>query len=597
MKLSRIYSNKPQVFPAIDFNAGLNVIYAEVTDPEDRKKDSHNLGKSLLVHLIDFLLLKQFERGHFLYDNRDRFSDFVFYLELRSNTGQFVTVRRSVSASTRIMLHAHSSGRQDLSALGEAEWSERPTSFEKARNALNEFLSLTAVSPWTYRKGVGYFLRTQNDYRDVFQLARFSVGAHREWKPFLAQLLGFESEKIEAKYQLDQSIDELERARANIQKYLEVDSGEYDRIKGALQVTERDITRARSQLERFSFREQELRYNQQLVSEIEREVADLNERAYVVDYEAERLEASLENGESFDLARVVRLYEEAGVALPGSLVRSYEELVDFNRRLTSDRAEKLREQLVALRSERTSLAARLSELDSERSRILAILGETRTLEKFRQLQADLAEQQADLARLQQAMNQLDSLGGVDREIRKTAQKRDALVEEIRDLINRGNPRYDQVRTGFSENVRTILSVPAILSITVNKEGNLQFDAPILRSDRSVLSSSEDKGFSYRRLLCAAFDMALLKAYRDASFYRFAYHDGVLESLDDRKKLQLLDVVRSLCEEDGMQYILTAIEADVPRESDGERVEFRPGEVVRALHDRGDDGRLFQMKKF
>lgn len=64
MQLSRLYSNKPDKFDAIEFNCRdrsdvINVVYGAVTDRKDEKKDSHNLGKTTLVHLIDFLFLKE----------------------------------------------------------------------------------------------------------------------------------------------------------------------------------------------------------------------------------------------------------------------------------------------------------------------------------------------------------------------------------------------------------------------------------------------------------------------------------------------------------------------------------------------------------
>ncbi len=38
MKLSRLYSNKPELFDTIDFVSGLNVVIAEIRVPENRKR-------------------------------------------------------------------------------------------------------------------------------------------------------------------------------------------------------------------------------------------------------------------------------------------------------------------------------------------------------------------------------------------------------------------------------------------------------------------------------------------------------------------------------------------------------------------------------
>ena len=113
MKLSQLYSNNPRVFPGIEFNGvedkELSVVFARVKKPKDTHKDSHNLGKTLLVDLIDFLLLKEISSlpNHFLSKHRILFADWIFYLELQTTKGQFITVRRTVKDPTKIAFKVH----------------------------------------------------------------------------------------------------------------------------------------------------------------------------------------------------------------------------------------------------------------------------------------------------------------------------------------------------------------------------------------------------------------------------------------------------------------------------------------------------------
>ena len=61
MKLSKIYANNSQ-FKTIIFNEGFNIVYGDVEDVVDKttnKVQEHNLGKTSLINLIDFLLLKK----------------------------------------------------------------------------------------------------------------------------------------------------------------------------------------------------------------------------------------------------------------------------------------------------------------------------------------------------------------------------------------------------------------------------------------------------------------------------------------------------------------------------------------------------------
>ena len=98
-------------------------------------------------------------------------------------------------------------------------------------------------------------------------------------------------------------------------------------------------------------------------------------------------------------------------------------------------------------------------------------------------------------------------------------------------------------------------------------------------------------------MCVLFDLALLKVYENTPFFRFVYHDGIFEALDDRKKLALLDVIREQVRGKKLQYILTLIESDLPRDENGKAVNFIGGEVVVQLGDGGDAGRLFKMAEF
>ena len=107
MKLSKLYCNQ-EGFKNITFNLkGLNVIYADVQAEKKKKKNSHDLGKTLLAKLIDFLLLKEINKSHFLLkikndQGENTFSEYVFYLELLLNNGKFLTIKRGVNNNTKI---------------------------------------------------------------------------------------------------------------------------------------------------------------------------------------------------------------------------------------------------------------------------------------------------------------------------------------------------------------------------------------------------------------------------------------------------------------------------------------------------------------
>ena len=68
---------------------------------------------------------------------------------------------------------------------------------------------------------------------------------------------------------------------------------------------------------------------------------------------------------------------------------------------------------------------------------------------------------------------------------------------------------------------------------------------------------------------------------------------LFESLDDRKKENLLEVIRRYAEL-GLQPIITLIDSDLPTRAGKQGSVFDESEVVLRLHDESEQGRLFKM---
>jgi uncharacterized protein YydD (DUF2326 family) len=132
---------------------------------------------------------------------------------------------------------------------------------------------------------------------------------------------------------------------------------------------------------------------------------------------------------------------------------------------------------------------------------------------------------------------------------------------------------------------------------VNEYGNLEFNTRTIDRQISERETSEALGTSYKKILCACFDLALLSVYASERFYHFAYHDGIFEGLDNRKKVSLLALIRRVCNEKGIQHILTVIDSDLPRDERDNKLLFSSEEIIRELHDGGNEGRLFKMVAF
>ena len=149
-----------------------------------------------------------------------------------------------------------------------------------------------------------------------------------------------------------------------------------------------------------------------------------------------------------------------------------------------------------------------------------------------------------------------------------------------------------LRTALAELCERFLGHKALITTRLNNNDNIEFEAEYL--DTTDIPTSEAEGKSFKQALCAAYDLAVAQVLLDEDFIRFVYLDGLLEGMDDRVKLNMIDVLRDLADQ-GIQQVLTVIDSDLPFDKDGEKFAFDDDEIVLTLHDEGANGRLFKME--
>lgn len=602
MQLSRLYSNIPNVFEPVDFNFGenahiMNVVYGEVHKPSDKKRDSHNLGKTTLLHLIDFMMLKRVGQDFFLLKHSSRFHNFIFFLEIALNSGDFATVRRSVAAPGEIALARHQESGRDLSDALEDQWDHIGLSLEEAQSLLDAWLDLRVLGTYPYRKAITYFLRAQADWHDELQLQKFSMGKDRDWKPFVAHLFGINATPVQRKYELDDEISELRQRLEEQQSVVQFKEDQLPALLAEIGVLAQQIEALETQLDAFSFDAEERRIVEELVGQVETEIAEINDHLYDIRFDLKQIEAALAHKDKFDLSAVEEVFNETKLHFPEQLKKQYEDLIEFNRKVTHERNYALRARKKALDCRQSEFHQRKALLDAQRERQLTVLRSADTFEKFKVLQRDLARQKAELVYRDEQRKKLEIVAETARKLRELQRDRGRLVDEIKAAIERQNPVYSRFQTIFNDYCQKVLNHEGLFYFCVNSNDNLDYRISLSLRGQSGAPSSQADGTSYKKLVCALFDLALLKVYENAPFFHFVYHDGVLEALDNRRKEALLRVVREQIANNKTQYIMSLIQADLPRTSGGKPIKFADSEIVVRLTDEGDRGRLFKMPEF
>ncbi|CNE04814.1 Uncharacterized protein conserved in bacteria (DUF2326) [Yersinia nurmii] len=573
----------------------MNVVMAEIRLPENRSKDTHNLGKTTLGRLLDFGFLAKRDPKFFLFKHSDLFKEFIFFLEIELEDASFVTIRRSVKEATKISFKRHQAGHQDLSGLALTEWDHVNMPFERARELLDGVLDWRAIKPWAYRKGLGYLLRSQDDFRDVFHLRKFAA-AHSDWKPFLAHVLGFDAQLIVEHYEKEEQLSKKQAIAQTIKNELGGSIEDISKIEGILLLKQKEAEKKQTLLDAFDFRTQDKDSTKQLVDDIDVKIASLNAERYSYNQTKKKIISSLEEDQIlFNPDEAQRLFEEAGVLFKGQIKKDFQQLIDFNRAITDERRGYLQEEREEVEAELKRINAELNFLGKKRSEMLSFLSETDIFGKYKQVSDEMVILRADITSLERQRGFLHRLQELRKEIRALTEERGNLQAQIEANVEKQNSDQDSlfsaIRVFFNEIVEEVIDRKALLSVSPNQLGHLEFKAEIL--DESGNATSADLGHTYRKLLCIAFDLAVLRAHLDEKYPRFVYHDGVFESLDDRKKENLLAIIRRYAEL-GLQPIITLIDSDLPVRA-GDQPVFSSDEIVITLHDEGEKGRIFKIR--
>ncbi len=599
MQLSKLYCNQ-KYFKNITFNINeLNVIYADVKSDLKEKKNSHDLGKTKLAELIDFMLLKEINKHHFFLKIKEKdasvFINHVFYLELYLNSNEFLTIRRNIESNTKISFAIQNQTTTDY--LPPLTWNHENITLKKARNILSEYLSFDFFhnKEYNYRKSISYSLRTQDDFKDVYKLNKFVGGKDADWKPFMFDLLGFKGELLRLKYDNDSKIDDIKNLINSYKSDYSVKVEDRDEIIAERAILESDYKEVESQIDRFNFYQQDKALIKDGINEIENKISNLNSGSYKLNYELDKLKSSIKNNFSFDIEKVKKVFEETSIYFSEQLTSDYEDLLAFNKKLTTERNKLLKSAIKEKEKELNDVNSKLENLHLQRESLLTHLTDSDTFTKFKKCQKDLVKVEGQLLKFQEKINIIDLIIQKENEIETLQTDIKSTISELKKIHQSTdkNVRYNEIRTLFSRFYKNIMDENAVLSWNLNSNNNVDFIPPKVKSkiDENK-DTAKDEGNTYMKLLCVAFDLSILCAYNRESYYRFVYHDDVLSQQDNGIKIRLLNLINDITKKYKIQYILSAIKSDLPVDISNEIQEFKDDEIILKLHDKDISGTLF-----
>ncbi|WP_083742798.1 DUF2326 domain-containing protein [Rhodococcus sp. MTM3W5.2] len=446
---------------------------------------------------------------------------------------------------------------------------------------------------------MGYVLREQDDYGDVFHLRKFR-GKHREWKPFLAHLLGLNAQlTVDLYNEIDEeaALDhEIARRRTECGASTDAD---VVKIDGVISIRVRELEELTQTLDTFDFSQADADANQELVEHVEEQISQHNEETYRLSQLMWRLDESLrEESILFNTEQSAQLFSEAGIAFSGQLKKEFDQLVEFNRSIAEERREYLLKDRQKAADRLRAIGSAQEELQIQRARLFDFLEGSDTIAKYKEISERVIALRADIMSLTRRRDALNAIVHLRQEQRQIQEKKNqlqtAIELDVQACAENSNSRYLEIQRYFDEIVHSVLGEHALLTVSVSSTGSLEFSADIV--DSAGAQTSAARGFTVKKLLCIAFDLAVLRSYKEQAFPRFAFHDGAFESLETRAKRRLLEVLRSYAHL-GLQPVITTLDSDLPDPIDSSSAALSSNEVVRTLSDEGEEGRLFRMASF
>lgn len=543
-------------FKSYDFGPGLNVIMADKTVTSGSGQTRNKAGKSSLVQLVHFALGG--EGGPKSLFRKEELAKHTFIVELDVR-GARLRVSRSGSTFGRIGVEVVS-GSMDA-------WPEDPlegaSDGEVAQKAWREALGRAVFGiPDAPGKHGPKFSMLFNYFARRAEVGGFLVPQQQnarqqpaDVRVALSYLLGLDwriSQRREVlRKEIDAAMKMTRAAKAGALKDL---VGDPAQLRTQLALAQQDVARLERAVESFQVLE-DYREREAEASDLTRRINTLtDERTQDLIY-AEDLRQSLATEEPPSLDDLQRIYEEAGVTLPGVALERYEEVRRFHDSVVSNRRLYVEQELADVEQRLAKRDAQLRVLDEQRSAVMSVLRTHGALENHSALVTQLAEatSRVDAVRHRQAL-----LEGTAERLATLRIEEQQLVLRLQRDFRENEHMLEQAILAFESASEGLYANPGNLNVYASESGP-QFEVTI-QGDKS-------QGMNGAQTFC--FDMMLMQvtAPRDIS-PGFLIHDSHLfDPIDGRQVHQAWSFGARLAEEVGFQYIVTINSDQVPDAAD------------------------------
>lgn len=542
-----------EIVQDLQLHSGVNLVVDDLTTDEN---NGNKVGKTTFLRLIDILMGSS--KKNLLYKDEDTGA-------IEEQLKQLITNKRfsvkAILSEITVQSPRTLSIEVELFPRGKYKFNNEPVSQaiykEKLKNAL---FSLTSDKP-TFRELISAFVRVHlNGDSDRFLkfLPRTDNDTYRSVYNFLFNLSASASDaEISA---LKKNYKKLKDARS---EYRRVQGLSDDTITGPLQVIsslQYELTQLSAQLENIvsakTFKE-----NENQIQEVRKRYANLTSKIASQEFKYSRTQSNLDELESSagenlsidsDLTR--KFFDEITDIIP-SVTKTFDELVDFNQKIKSNRKKWLQSVMESQSAKIESLKEQRHQLVGDNDLLISLV-ENDKFDEYENLLSEISRYQILIAEKQEQVNTLQSF---DQELDKIQRRLSELSRnpnnESTDLNLKYKPAYvtrmDSFNSFFTKYAQTLNGDQPVLTYVPQNASDYVRATPFPLQIQNLSKISTGT----KKALVAAYDLAYQAFAKQEGKVvpNFIVHD-VMENIDGSTLTNIID----LADEVGTQFIFAVL---------------------------------------
>ena len=398
-------------------------------------------------------------------------------------------------------------------------------------------------------------IRYKSEFDDEFRRPNSIRGKDINWKPFVFGVLGFNTDVMFTKMKLDIDYQKTEDVLKAIDNASVRDSDQTEIIRN-LQQEVRELHIAMKKLDFFHYDKQIL--NSKL-TELNTNYATLKENISVLESSKHGAEASLDRHRKnrFDIVEIERIYKEASIIFSSGIVKSFQELIDFNSQLIESRRQMLNEVIAVASRELEKNYEALRVISTMRARYFEVINKKDYKETYEAYQARLISIEKEISTLSVPIMKKSREEFV---IRKNELDRELVEARIALRTEKESPneRFKMVNEYYRYLLRKVVRLEGSIDLKENSNSNIDFVINVRNGQDDLLALT---GEAFRKISCGLIDLAIAATFPEKGFV--IIHDGIMDGIAEPIKKRYLQISHIFCMIHGIQYIITGINETIP----------------------------------